>query len=188
MPEYPLPHLILKPHSAWLCRATDAMRPRREAFLNQIPARGSAPPNTEAGQSLSQSDNPSHEPNMNRPQEPKDLGSLLDLLEQAGTEDEPVSIDCMLQATGHRSFGALLLVPGLLVFSPLSGIPGLPSIFAVIITLIAVQLLVGRRHIWLPDWLLKRTASRSKYDRAMAFLKRPSKYIDRLLRQRLTFL
>lgn len=125
---------------------------------------------------------------MNRPEEPKDLETLLDLLEQAGEPDQPVSIGCMLQATGQRSFGALLLVPGLLVFSPLSGIPGLPSIFAVMITLIAVQLLIGRRHIWLPEWLLKRTASRSKYDRAMAFLKRPAGFIDRLLRTRLTFL
>ena len=125
---------------------------------------------------------------MNRPEEPKDLGTLLDLLEQAGEPDQPVSIDCMLQATGQRSFGALLLVPGLLVFSPLSGIPGLPSIFAVMITLIAVQLLIGRRHIWLPEWLLKRPASRSKYDRAMALLTRPAGFIDRLLRTRLIFL
>lgn len=125
---------------------------------------------------------------MNPPEEPKDLGTLLELLEHAGEADQPVSIDCMLQATGQRSFGALLLVPGLLVFSPLSGIPGLPSIFAVMVTLIAVQLLVGRRHIWLPQWLLRRTASRSKYDRAMAFLKCPAGFIDRLLRRRLTFL
>lgn len=125
---------------------------------------------------------------MNQPEEPKDLGTLLELLEHAGEADQPVSIDCMLQATGQRSFGALLLVPGLLVFSPLSGIPGLPSLFAMMVTLIAVQLLVGRRHIWLPQWLLRRTASRSKYDRAMAFLKRPAGFIDRLLRRRLTFL
>jgi len=125
---------------------------------------------------------------MNQPEEPKDLGTLLELLEHAGEADQPVSIDCMLQATGQRSFGALLLVPGLLVFSPLSGIPGLPSLFAVMVTLIALQLLVGRRHIWLPQWLLRRTASRSKYDRAMAFLKRPAGFIDRLLRRRLTFL
>lgn len=125
---------------------------------------------------------------MNRPEEPKDLGTLLELLEQAGEADQPVSIDCMLQATGQRSFGALLLVPGLLVFSPLSGIPGLPSIFAVMVTLIAVQLLVGRRHIWLPQWLLRRTASRSKYNRAIAFLKRTTGFIDRLLQRRLVFL
>lgn len=125
---------------------------------------------------------------MNRPEEPQDLGTLLELLERAGEKDQPVSIACMLEATGQRSFGALLLVPGLLVFSPLSGIPGLPSVFAVMVTLIAAQLLIGRRHFWLPQWLLRRTASRSRYDRALAFLKRPSRLIDRLLRRRLTFL
>jgi hypothetical protein len=125
---------------------------------------------------------------MTRDEEPQNLGTLLELLEQAGEPGEPITIECMLEATGHRSFGALLLVPGLLVFSPLSGIPGLPSFFAVMVGLIALQLLVGRKHFWLPRWLLGRSASRSKYDRAMAFLRDPARFIDRLLRHRLTFL
>jgi hypothetical protein len=99
-----------------------------------------------------------------------------------------VTIESMVQATDERSFGALLLVPGLLVLSPLSGIPGLPSVFALMVSLIAVQLLIGRKHFWLPKWLLRRSASRSKYDKAMAFLHRFSYYVDRLLKRRLTFL
>ena len=120
--------------------------------------------------------------------EPQDLRSLLDLLAQAGEPGEAATIQSMLEATGQRSFGALLLVPGLLVFSPLSGIPGLPSFFAVMVALIALQLLIGRKHFWLPQWLLRRCASRSKYDRAIAFLKRPARWVDRLIRHRLTFL
>lgn len=121
-------------------------------------------------------------------EEPQDLKTLLQLLEEAGEPDEPISIEGMLEATGQRSFGALLLIPGLLLFSPLSGIPGLPTFFAVMIGLIAMQLLVGRTHFWLPKWLLNRCASRSKYDRAIAFLKRPARLIDRLIRHRLTVL
>lgn len=119
---------------------------------------------------------------------PCTLGALLKKLEQAGQSDDRVSIEDMLQATGQRSFGALLLVPGLLVFSPLSGIPGLPTFFAIMVSLIALQLLIGRRHFWLPQWLLHRTAPRSKYRRAIGFLKKPAAFIDRLLRRRLTFL
>lgn len=119
---------------------------------------------------------------------PQNLKTLLDLLADAGESGEPITIECMLEATGQRSFGALLLIPGLLVFSPLSGIPGLPTFFAIMVGLIALQLLVGREHFWLPRWLLKRSASRSKYDRAIKFLKRPAHLIDRLIRQRLTFL
>ena len=56
------------------------------------------------------------------------------------------------------------------------------------VSLIAVQLLFGRERFWLPRWLLKRSASRSKYDKAIGFLQHISGYIDRLLRRRLTFL
>lgn len=121
-------------------------------------------------------------------EEPQNLKTLLQLLEEAGEPEEPISIEGMLEATGQRSFGALLLIPGLLLFSPLSGIPGLPTFFAVMIGLIAMQLLVGRTHFWLPKWLLNRCASRSKYDRAIAFLKRPARLIDRVIRHRLTVL
>jgi hypothetical protein len=121
-------------------------------------------------------------------EEPQNLRTLLDHLAQAGDPDKPITIESMLEATGYRSFGALLLVPGLLVFSPLSGIPGLPSFFAVMVGLIAIQLLIGRKHFWLPRWLLARCASRGKYDRAIAFLKLPARLIDRLLRHRLMFL
>ena len=119
---------------------------------------------------------------------PQNLKTLLQLLEEAGEPDEPISIEGMLEATGQRSFGALLLIPGLLLFSPLSGIPGLPTFFAIMVGLIAIQLLIGRTHFWLPKWLLNRCASRSNYDRAIAFLKRPARLIDRLIRHRLTVL
>jgi len=121
-------------------------------------------------------------------EQPQNLESLLQRLEQAGEPDQPVTIECMLQVTDERSFGALLLIPGLLVLSPLSGIPGLPSVIAVMVMLIAVQLLIGRERFWLPQWLLRRSASRSKYDKAIAFLQRLSGFVDRLLRRRLTFL
>jgi len=119
---------------------------------------------------------------------PQTLSALLEKLEQAGRSGDQISIEDMLQATGHRSFGALLLVPGLLVFSPLSGIPGLPTFCAIMVSLIALQLLVGRKHFWLPGWLLHRRAPRSKFQSSIAFLKKPARFIDRLLRHRLTFL
>ncbi|MBE7376689.1 exopolysaccharide biosynthesis protein [Pseudomonas lopnurensis] len=125
---------------------------------------------------------------MSSDEQPQNLESLLQRLEQAGEPDQPVTIECMLQVTDERSFGALLLIPGLLVLSPLSGIPGLPSVIAVMVMLIAVQLLIGRERFWLPQWLLRRSASRSKYDKAIAFLQRLSGFVDRLLRRRLTFL
>lgn len=119
---------------------------------------------------------------------PSTLSALLEKLEDAGRCEKRVSLDDMLQATGQDSYGALLLVPGLLVFSPLSGIPGLPTLCAVMVGLTALQLLLGRRHVWLPHWLLHRSAPRSKYNRAIRLLEKPAGHVDRLIRRRLTFL
>ncbi len=45
---------------------------------------------------------------MNPDQPPQNLESLLQRLEQAGEADHPVTIECMLQATDERSFGATM--------------------------------------------------------------------------------
>ncbi len=125
---------------------------------------------------------------MTADRDPQTLEELLQRLEKAGEDRQPVTIGQMLEAAGQRSFGVILLIPGLLVLSPLSGIPGLPSVFAVMVVLIAGQLLIGRQHFWLPQWLLKRSASRDKFNKALAFLHKIARVVDRLLRRRLTFL
>ena len=72
--------------------------------------------------------------------------------------------------------------------SPLSGIPGMPTSMSVLVLLVAVQLLIKRDHFWIPQWLLKRSVKRKKLDKALKWLKPPARFIDRFLRQRLTYL
>ncbi|MHB0775557.1 exopolysaccharide biosynthesis protein [Halomonas sp. WWR20] len=122
--------------------------------------------------------------------DPEDLEELLAFLEQSSShqDTEQVSIDAMLSAVGRRSFGALLLVPGLLVFSPLSGIPGLPSLCGVLVALIAGQLLAGRSHFWLPQWLLKRSVPRERFLSALHFLQPGARWVDKFIKSRLQFL
>ncbi|GAB2799773.1 exopolysaccharide biosynthesis protein [Halomonas shantousis] len=128
----------------------------------------------------------------NRQHDPENLEELVDYLHQAGdthADDEVhVSIGTMLSAVGHRSFGALLLVPGLLLFSPLSGIPGLPTLCGVLVALIAGQLLAGRSHFWLPQWLLKRSVPRKRFLRATLFLQPWARRVDRFIKPRLKIL
>jgi hypothetical protein len=52
----------------------------------------------------------------------------------------------MLKTVGQRSFGSLLLLPGLMALSPLSGLPGMPTLFGVMVLLITGQLLIGRNE------------------------------------------
>jgi hypothetical protein len=45
--------------------------------------------------------------------------------------------------------------------------------------------LFGREHFWLPGWLLNRSLQSEKLEKAARVLRRPARFIDRLLRPRL---
>lgn len=116
------------------------------------------------------------------------MEDLLDRLLQTASQAGDVSIADMLAATGRRSFGPTLLVAGLVVFSPLSGIPGLPSVVAALVVLIAAQMLFGHRHFWLPQWVLKWKVSAALLQRAIRIFRPVARVMDRLTRTRLSIL
>lgn len=122
------------------------------------------------------------------PREFTNLTQLLDHIAKIAQRRKRVSLDLVVQAVGQRSFAPLLLLVGIILFSPLSGIPGLPTTMAVLVLLTAAQLLLGRSHFWLPQWVLRRSISKDKLNRALGWLQRPARLIDRWLQPRLVFL
>lgn len=118
-------------------------------------------------------------------QEPHNLQHLLDHIEGAARESEHVSLQTVVEAVGTRSFGPLLLVAGVILASPLSGIPGVPTTLGVVVLLIALQLLIGEQEFWLPQWLLRRAVAHRQITRAFNWIRPPARMIDRLLRPRL---
>ncbi|MFD1195289.1 exopolysaccharide biosynthesis protein [Seohaeicola saemankumensis] len=112
-----------------------------------------------------------------KPETPPSLTKLLAAIRPSDGEDS-VTLRDILARIGTRSFAATLLVLGLLMVSPLSAIPFLPSLVAVVILLIAGQALIGRHHLWLPDVIMRRSISASKLARALDSLERPAAWID----------
>jgi hypothetical protein len=100
------------------------------------------------------------------------ISDVLDGVEQA-SGDEVVTVGAIVAHLGDRSFAALLLVPGLAMLSPLSGIPGLATVSASLVALIVVQMLLGRRSLWLPRVLGDRRISARRLHQAVGFLRRP---------------
>ncbi len=115
-----------------------------------------------------------------------EVGAIVTTLHEATMNGSP-SVRGIIERLGQASFGALLLVPAMIVASPASSIPGLPTTGGVIIALIAVQMVVGRDHIWLPEWMMERRIDDKKFDRALNFLRRPVRWIDRVTRPRMTW-
>lgn len=132
------------------------------------------------------------------PRAPRSLSGLLDALDpdnpETGAEDHPtdahdgLTVQSMLNRAGPRSFAAILLVPALILVSPLSIIPLMPTTGGLVILIIAIQAFFGRSQIWLPSRLANRKITASQLARAVKFLRRPAHWLDSKSRDRLRFL
>lgn len=117
------------------------------------------------------------------------LEQLIDHLDDATQDAEPVTLGKIVEAVGTRSFGPLLLIPGLIITAPIIGdIPGVPTLMAFVVLLVAGQLLFGRKEFWFPQWLLKRSVRRDRFTKVMKWMRSPARFIDKLLRPRLIYL
>ncbi|MBJ6725511.1 exopolysaccharide biosynthesis protein [Geomesophilobacter sediminis] len=113
------------------------------------------------------------------------LEQVLRRIEESTATADRVSLGIIVEEVGGRSFGTLLVIAGVLMTSPFSGIPGMPTMLGTLVLLIALQLLLRRDHFWLPQFILKRSVSASMLLKAVAWLHRPARLIDRWLRPRL---
>lgn len=117
------------------------------------------------------------------------LSHIVDQMTGVGDDDTAyVTVADILDAVGRRSFGAMLLVPGLIVLSPISGIPGVPTLGAIGVLLIAGQMLIGRESFWVPEFLRRRRISRARMQKARGFLMTLARVVDRVVRPRLSVL
>lgn len=115
------------------------------------------------------------------------LMQLLDQLEHE-TCDGRVSVRDVLELLGPRAFTPMLLVPCLVLVSPVSTVPGVPSLLAVLVGLVAVQMLFGQTRIWLPVFMLNRAIDATRLRRTVRYLRRPVAVIDPWINERLTWL
>jgi hypothetical protein len=118
----------------------------------------------------------------------QNLHELLEQISAVAGERERIALGDIVRQLGRRSFAPLLLLAGLIAFSPLSGIPGVPTLVAVMVGLTAVQLLWHRDSFWLPGWLMRRSISQPHFEKALRFVRRPALWLDRWLHPRWTAL
>ncbi|MEX0914953.1 MAG: exopolysaccharide biosynthesis protein [Wenzhouxiangellaceae bacterium] len=122
-------------------------------------------------------------------EEIRSLEALFDRIRAIDGDRDPVTLEDILQEIGRRSFAPILLVAGLITLAPLIGdIPGVPTLMAVLVTLTSGQILLGRRQIWLPGFLLNRSVWRKDLYKALDRLEKPAKFIDRFFYPRLAAL
>lgn len=113
---------------------------------------------------------------------------LLDEIDDLAAQNSHVSLGGLVGRIGHRGFGPLLFAPAIVVVPPLGAIPGVPSLFALVIALIAVQVLMGRRSIWMPGVVEARNVAADRVAQAVAKARPAAARMDRWFGHRLTWL
>lgn len=117
------------------------------------------------------------------------LEQLVDVIKKTAAEHDRITVEMLLEAVGRRSFGPILLLAGLIIMMPIIGdIPGIPSTMGILVLLCAMQLVIGRRHFWLPQWIVRRSVTNEQLFKAIKWIRPPARFLDKGLRPRLTFL
>jgi hypothetical protein len=119
---------------------------------------------------------------------PPNLVGLLAEVAKAGRDHKKISVRDLRDLVGTRSFAPLLLIVSLIGFTPLGGIPGVPTILATIVVLAASQLIIGFNSLWLPTFLLDRKVDGRKLEKSAKSLRPFARMIDKVIRPRLTVL
>ena len=117
--------------------------------------------------------------------EPTSVGDVLDELDGLADKGDQVCVRDVLDDFGRRSFGPFMMIPALIEISPLGGIPGVPTALALFIAVIAVQLVLGREHIWMPEFVQNRSVASDKLHKAVAKLRKLADWLDEHSQDRL---
>jgi hypothetical protein len=109
--------------------------------------------------------------------------ALSDQLEAWLTSKQPKTIQGLIEAFGEKSFAIVILV---LMFLPALPIPtgGITHIFELVVMLLAIEMLIGRRAIWLPKFMLRRPLGKTLEKRTIPFIVRRVRWFERRLQPR----
>jgi len=117
-----------------------------------------------------------------------DIEELVALLHDAVADSGEITIGDIQDRVGRRAFGPPLLIFSLIALSPIGGIPGVPTLFGMIVILLSGQVLFGMKRFWLPRIIRKRSLDNERLRAGLEKIRPAASKVDGVLRPRLTFL
>lgn len=106
------------------------------------------------------------------------VGEVLAELDELAAARPRVRIGDVLDDFGARSFGPFILIPALIELSPIGGIPGLPTFLALMVAITAGQLFLCKDHVWMPQFIQRRSISSRRLHKAVGKLRGIAHWLD----------
>ena len=114
-------------------------------------------------------------------------GRFSDELERWLLGDGPKTLGAMTDVFAEKSFAVAIL---LLMFVPALPLPtgGISHVFELITVVLAAQMVLGRRTVWLPERWKQRELGAATTEKAIPFIVRRIRQVERFSRPRATWL
>ena len=119
-----------------------------------------------------------------------DKHKLSEILEEICLDrsEKTISLENILYSLNNQGYAPLLIVPCLLIISPIGAIPGVPAICGVFIFLISGQMLFGKKKPWLPNKIKNFKFETQSFCSGMEKSEPFFKKMDKLIKPRITYL
>jgi hypothetical protein len=111
---------------------------------------------------------------------------VLRLLREDAKDQDSITVGWLVARLGTRAFGAIILLMALPNITP--QIPGMSTIFGLLIMLPAVQIMIGLSQMWLPGFMARQTMSGATVGKILAFAIPWVERMERLIKPRFEFL
>lgn len=118
------------------------------------------------------------------------VDELVTILEDLAINDADgnLTVQEVVEGFGIASRLPLIVALALIVVSPLSGIFFLPTILGLIIAALGLQMFFGKRRLWLPGFILRRSLSAERVANMAARMHGVAQWLDARSRRRLSLL
>lgn len=117
------------------------------------------------------------------PTQSKPLQTVLDHVDEIALNEDSNVAD-VIEDFGDRSFGPILILCGVILFTPIGAIPGMPLAIFLVLSSFAVHILLERDRPWLPDFIGKIELHHGHIRKTKEFLRPYLRRVDGLVRPR----
>ncbi|WP_050761326.1 exopolysaccharide biosynthesis protein [Jannaschia sp. CCS1] len=115
------------------------------------------------------------------------LSSIADDMVRAAEKDDG-RVEAMVEQAGADGLLPIMTCLGLILVSPLSGIPLFSTSVGMMIALCASQAAMGRDKLWLPGFLRRRQVDPDRVVSAMGYVRRAARWLEARAAPRLEWL
>lgn len=112
------------------------------------------------------------------------LTGVLDQMDN-DAEGEKLTFGEIVDSFGDRGYGPILLALALIELLPTGAVPGVPTMVAVAVILVAGQLVAGRSAPWIPKKMRSKGFTRQKFEKAREKIRPFTQKLDKVIKGRM---